>query len=162
MAPRVLLVTTMNWPTSAKLAGAFAQAGAHVEALYPPGHVTGLSRFVSGRHIYRRLYPLTSIAEALATANVDVIVPCDDRAVRWLVALHARGQFAALIERSLGRVESYPTLMKRFAFMQAARALGIDTPDTVAVAGELISMPDLRSSAIPPFSNSTEAGAARA
>ena len=118
MAPHILLVTTMKWPTSAKLAAAFAAVCAQVDALYPSGHVKSRSRFVAGHHIYRRLFPLTSLVAALEQSNPDLIVPCDDRAVRWLIALHRRGEFVSLIERSLGRVENYPGLSARNAFMQ--------------------------------------------
>ncbi|HEY4940798.1 MAG TPA: ATP-grasp domain-containing protein [Rhizomicrobium sp.] len=141
MGPRILLVTTMNWPSSARLAGAFAGVGAHVEALFPPGHVKGKSRFVHGRHHYSALFPQASLVSAIARAAPDLIVPCDDRALALLRAQQAqapRSAPAELIARSLGNTQSYRTLIARSDFIAAARAAGIVAPQTVPVANEQV------------------------
>jgi hypothetical protein len=139
MAPRILLVTTVNWPTSARLAGAFAGVGAHVEALFPPGHVKGQSRFVQGRHHYTPYFPQGSLITAIARAQPDLIVPCDDRALALLRTLHGETPgkaVAALIERSLGNLESYRVLTARSDFIAAARAAGVAAPQTVPIQSE--------------------------
>ncbi len=139
MAPRILLVTTVNWPTSARLAGAFAGVGAHVEALFPPGHVKGESRFVQGRHHYSPYFPQGSLTAAISRAAPDLIVPCDDRALALLLTAHWQAPqkaTAALIERSLGNIESYRVLTARSDFIAAARAAGVVAPQTVAVESE--------------------------
>ncbi len=139
MSLGILLVTTVNWPSSARLAGAFAGVGARVEALFPAGHVIGKSRFVAGQHLYSPYFPQSSLSCAIAKAAPDLIVPCDDRALSLLLALQAqapRGAFGALIARSLGAVENYPTLLGRSDFIAAARALGIMAPETISLASE--------------------------
>ncbi|HXC55425.1 MAG TPA: ATP-grasp domain-containing protein [Rhizomicrobium sp.] len=137
MGPRILLVTTVNWPSSARLAGAFAGVGAEVEASFPAGHVLGKSRAVAGRHAYNPLFPSASLKSAIARAEPDLIVPCDDRALAQVLAFAARApRHAALMERSLGRLASYPALVARSAFIGAARAAGIAAPETVSLAGE--------------------------
>jgi predicted ATP-grasp superfamily ATP-dependent carboligase len=133
MAPKLLLVTTVNWPSSARLAGAFAGTGATVEAVCPNGHVMIGSRFVSERHRYTAWEPLTSLARAIEEAQPDLVVPCDDRAVSQLLRLS--GQFD-VIAHSLGAPENYSTLLARGPFIAAARALGLEAPETIVVPGE--------------------------
>jgi ATP-grasp domain len=135
MSPRILLFTTVNWPSSARLAGAFAGVGAHVEALAPAGHVVGKSRFVQGFHGYSPLFPSATLVRAVATARPDIIVPCDDRALALLLKPQPclpKG----LVEFSLGRLESYPTLVSRGDFIAAARDAGIVAPETLALKDE--------------------------
>jgi hypothetical protein len=139
MGPRILLVTTVHWPSAARLAGAFAGAGAEIAALFPPDHVIGKSRFVRQRHLYSPYFPQASLAAAVAEAQPDLIVPCDDRALEMLRTLHARTlkkSVAALIERSLGKIASYPVLTARSDFIASARAAGIAAPETIAVGNE--------------------------
>ncbi|MGZ6022032.1 MAG: ATP-grasp domain-containing protein [Rhizomicrobium sp.] len=136
MVPRILLSTTVQWPSGARLAGAFATVGAQVDALYPAGHVKAKSRFVSGHHIYNPLFPLPSLARAIEAASPDLIVPCDDRAVRQLLALYHRNPHSdagSLIAFSLGRIESYPALFSRSSFIAAALSEGIAAPATIGV-----------------------------
>jgi hypothetical protein len=100
MSARILLATTQHWPFPAQLAGAFAEAGAQVEALCPRGSMLALSRHPRRFHPYRPLAPLASLCEAIRAARFDLIVPCDDQ-VAELVAratgTHAagRGEFLA-------------------------------------------------------------------
>lgn len=129
---RVLLSTTVDWPSAARLAGAFAATGATVDALFPRGHVMAHSRYLARRRIYHPLAPLTSLEAALDACQPDLVVPCDDRAVSHLLAVHAGGH-AACIERSLGTVASYPDLLSRDRFIAAARSLGIAAPEMRAV-----------------------------
>ncbi len=143
MAKKILLATTLNWPSTTRLAGAFASLGCRVEAVCPPGHVLRISRYLGCAHRYRPLHPLSSFAAALANAKPDLVIPCDDRAVSHLLALHQAGcnpETAALLVRSLGRIESHPILLARSPAIAAARAEGVAAPLTVAVGteGELI------------------------
>jgi ATP-grasp domain-containing protein len=132
MSPRVLLTTTVRWPSAARLAAAFAQVGAEVEALLPIGHVAGKSRFVARRHDYDPIVPGRSLRCAVARAEPDLVVPCDDRALAHLLNLRA----PLLLERSLGRVENYPALMSRCDLIAEARGLGIAAPLTIQVPRE--------------------------
>lgn len=132
---RVLLSTTVDWPSAARLAGAIAATGATVDALFPRGHVMAQSRYVGRKRHYHPLMPLASLGAALDACRPDLIVPCDDRAVSHLLAIHARGGVhAECIAWSLGNVASYPDLMSRDRFIAAAQALGIAAPEMHAVA----------------------------
>jgi len=135
MTRRILLATSVNWPSAARLAGAFAAFGCAVEAVFPRGHVLGASRYLARAHLYRPLRPLSSFAAAIKAAEPDLIVPCDDRAVTHLLALGAAAPtFLPLLTRSLGALRSYPTMMRRSDAVAAARVEGVPAPLTIAVA----------------------------
>ncbi len=82
MPATILLATTMGWPFPAQLAGAFAGAGAQVQALAPASSMLALSRYPVRHHLYSSLAPMDCLAEAVAAAKPDLIVPCDDLAAR--------------------------------------------------------------------------------
>jgi hypothetical protein len=138
MKPKILLVTTVPYSSAARLAGAFAMLGASVEAVFPQGHPLAVSRYVDREHRYRALAPAVSLAEAITAATPQYLIPCDDRAAVLLTELEG---FAALIQRSLGPVASYKTLIARAPSMAAARAEGIAAPLTLAVES-LEALPD--------------------
>ena len=142
MAPRLLLAATTNWPTAARLAGAFARLSWRVEVLAPAGTPAWASRSVHAGHAYSAFAPLESFKVAIAHAAPDLVIPCDDRACAHLIALHAQAtalrnpDVVGLIARSLGAPRNYETLTTRPAFIAAAAALGIAVPRTRAVANE--------------------------
>jgi acetyl/propionyl-CoA carboxylase alpha subunit len=84
---------------------------------------------------------LKSFANAINATSPDLVVPADDLASRHLHDLHRRGRheggqgatICALIERSLGTAESFPVVLARNAFMEAARNEGVRTPKTGVV-----------------------------
>ncbi|MBL6854620.1 MAG: ATP-grasp domain-containing protein [Alphaproteobacteria bacterium] len=137
MGPRILLATTVIWPSAARLACAFSDSGARVEAVFPSGHMMGKSRYLSAARGYAPLLPRRSFANALSKAAPDLVVPCDDRAVGLLreVASHAPA-LRPVIERSLGCAEVYADLMDRSVFIQTARTMGIRAPETTSIADE--------------------------
>jgi hypothetical protein len=79
---KVLIATTMGWPFPAQLAGAFVGAGAAVEALAPTGSMLARSRYPQNHHLYSSLGPMECLTQAIAAAQPDMIVPCDDLAAR--------------------------------------------------------------------------------
>ncbi len=87
MTAKILLSTTVTWPAPARLAGAFAACGATVEALAPRRHPVGESQALSRLHPYRPLQALSGLRDVLENSKPDLVVPCDDRAVRHLVGL---------------------------------------------------------------------------
>ncbi len=138
MACKVLLTTTVGWPSVARLAHGFAAASCDVEAYAPPTAPVFASRYVSARHEYKPLSPIASLRAAIVQARPDLLVNCDDRAVAHALALYGATRdkepgIAALIERSLGEPDSYPEMMSRSGFMACARSLGIRTPVTQAI-----------------------------
>jgi hypothetical protein len=140
MTCKILLASTMNWPSVARYAGGFAAAGCTVEALAPKGATVTASRYLSRHHRYVPLWPLTSWRGAIEESKPDLVVACDDRAVQQMLRLHARAPkgslIADLVQRSLGTPESCTLIMTRNACMAEARAMGIRVPDTLAVRNE--------------------------
>lgn len=133
MTQKVLLLTTVAWPSGARLAGALAVLGAEVEAVFPRSHALAVSRYLARAHRYRALAPHASFARAIDAAHPDLVIPCDDRAVKTLLELD-RPDLKALLVRSLGELESYPALMARAAACEAARDEGLAVPESASVA----------------------------
>lgn len=121
MTATVLIATTMGWPFPAQLAGAFAAAGARVEAVAPTASMLARSRFPQRHHLYSALGPLDCLNQAIAAARPDLILPCDDLAAR-LVAEAGR-----------------KILPGRIDFMRRAADAGAP----VAVTEEIATEPDL-------------------
>ena len=142
MARKVLLFTTVDWTSTARYAGGFAAASWAVAALCPRRTPVRKSRYAGEIHLYRPLLALRSLRGALAKAQPDLVVPCDDRAVSLLLKLYrkelaAKGEHAAivtLLRRSMGTPENFAGIIPRAASMQTAAQLGIATPDTVSVS----------------------------
>lgn len=134
---KVLLSTTMMWPAPARLAGAFAACGAAVEALAPRRHPMGESKALAKLHPYRPLQAISGLRNALESSQPDLVIPCDDRAVRHLVALaDEEERFADLVARSIGRLAGYNMLLSRAAFLREAAGLGVESPPIREVATE--------------------------
>lgn len=142
MAPTVLLAATTAWPSAARLAAGFAQLGWRVAIAAPSDAPARKSRFADTVHRYHGFASLSCLSAAIAASGADLIVPCDDRAVRRLLALHARskrtgnGDIAARIGRSLGAVENYAAMFSRTAFIAEAEAAGIAVPRTRGIGSE--------------------------
>jgi hypothetical protein len=118
---------------------AFAAMGFRVEAVCPHGHPLRKTRAVHKIHTYGILRPLDALASIVLQAMPTLIVPCDDRTVRHLHALHARlvsagaSAAAAIIERSLGGAGGYGITESRSELIGIAHAEGIRAPETYAV-----------------------------
>lgn len=144
LQPTVLIVTTTNWVPTARLAVGLASAGFTVEALCPAGHPIGQTQAARRTHSYHGLWPLRSLAGAIAAAKPDLVLPGDDLATRHLHELHGRPEMdsadvtglRSLLEKSLGSPERFPVIHSRAAFMEVAREVGIRVPETATVETE--------------------------
>ena len=145
MKPRILLVATSRWLTTARLAKAMTGNGCDVHAVCPGRHAVERVRNVGGIHRYRATAPVESIAAAIAAASPDCIIPCDDLAaihlhrLCWQSARMGDSATCALIERSIGPRASFPILGSRARLIRVARELGLRTActDVIRSAGEL-------------------------
>ncbi|MFY9752358.1 MAG: ATP-grasp domain-containing protein [Candidatus Acidiferrales bacterium] len=142
MQPKVLIVATSHWSSTARLAMALAGAGCTIEAVCPPSHPLRKTSVVRRIHVYRGIAPLTSVSDAIAAANPDLLIPSDDLAVRHLHQLYrqqreigeSRARICNLITRSIGASASFPVVGERTRFMTAAREEGVLVPETTVVA----------------------------
>lgn len=141
MVPKILLTDTSRWSNAARLAVVLSQAGCNVSALCPiPGQP--LQRVHALERVFRYSVsrPLESLERSIEAVAPQIIIPCDDRAVRHLHELYeqaARDPFrkniAALIEKSLGPPEGYPIVSSRYDLLRLAREEGVRVPNTKRV-----------------------------
>src|SRR5437016_10052161 len=141
---RTLITSTNWWPLAARLAAAFGASGAHVGVICPRG--SPLLSVSSVREVfkYAALAPLEAVAGAMRAMMPDLVVPCDDRALAHLHALHAalpRGDgLRRLIERSLGDPAGYAAVRSRGQALELAAQDGSLEP----ASRELRSEADVR------------------
>jgi len=117
---------------------ALARAGCEVEAVCPASHPVRKTAAVRRVHRYSGLAPLRSFARAIAAAHPDLIVSGDDLATQHLHRLHAEekrngkpeSSICALIERSLGRPQSFDVVTARGALIDTAQQEGVRVPAT--------------------------------
>jgi hypothetical protein len=141
MKPVVLLTTTVSWPAPARLLAAFSVGGCTVRAHCPDDHPLLQSRYLDRASRFDGHRPQESLLQAITVTCPDLIVPCDDAAVVDLLHLYSSpgskaADIAGLIAKSLGDPESYPTLLSKRMFLNAASGMGIAVPDTILLQDE--------------------------
>jgi hypothetical protein len=138
MSARVLLLSSVGWPSVARLAAGFAYASCTVDALAPAGAAVTASRYLSRWHRYTALAPLAAMRNAITRSQPDLLVCCDDRVLGQLLCLYRHesggGTIAELVRNSLGNPEAVPRLVSRSGFIAEARSEGIRVPETLAVS----------------------------
>jgi hypothetical protein len=139
---KILLTATNRWPSSARLIVEFSRVGHFVSILCPVrSHPSRKVRVIHRSFPYKPLSPLDSIANAIEAAKPDIVIPCDDLAVRHLHQLYSskRARDAsqvdidALIVRSLGHPDSYATVDSRDLLLNLADEEKIRAPDTSVI-----------------------------
>lgn len=141
MRPKVLIVATSHWFTTARLAVALANAGFQVEAVCPARHPLSKVSVVSRIHAYQGLRPLLSLTQAIAIAKPDLLVPGDDRATWHLYELYVQDVrikskatfISELIQRSIGAPDNIPVVHARSSLMKLAQEEGIRVPETAPI-----------------------------
>lgn len=142
MKPTVLIATTCRWFPAARLAISLANAGFNVEAVCPSRHPLATTSVVSQPHRYYGIAPLRSFASAVTATSPDIIVPCDELALRHLHELYYRAKsrgrerptVCALIERSLGAPKNFQIVCERTSLMKVAEEEGIRGPTTQVIS----------------------------
>jgi hypothetical protein len=138
--PVVLLVTAHRWPSTARTAMGFAEAGWTVEAMCPSGHFLESTNSIRRLHPWRFFAISQSIHRAVSRSKAELVVPCDD-----LVAGHLRelavsdspqktsGELRALLARSLGDPLYFEDMASRSRIAGIARQQGVAIPETIVV-----------------------------
>jgi formate-dependent phosphoribosylglycinamide formyltransferase (GAR transformylase) len=129
---RILLASATDWPFPARLAGAFAELGARVEAVCPRTnplrHAAAPARLLR----FSPWRPLASLTRALAAAEPDFVIPCDDMMAGLLWRLgQRRANIAPLLTKS--GVNVFPRLSARNEFLRQAADAGAPTAQTMAL-----------------------------
>ncbi len=131
---RIFLASATDWPFPARLAGAFASLGARVDALCP--RTNPLHHAAAPARLYRfsPWRPFVSLANALAAAAPDLVIPCDDLMAGLLWRLgRSRSDMAPLLTRSFGGQNAFPRLCARNDFLQEAEQAGAPSAATMAL-----------------------------
>ena len=136
---RPMLLTTMRWFSAARLAQALSEAGFAVSTCRPNGHPLDLVEGLTTVRRLRKLWPLRSIAAAIRAANPDLVICDDEPSLALLRRLHERVRttdpdMAALLVRSLGNVEDWPSITSRTRLASEVRALNLAAPETAVIA----------------------------
>ena len=142
MEPLVLLATTYRWFSTARLAMAFRDSGAIIDAVCPAGHPIGVTSAARRLYRYHGLAPLASLGHAIASSRPDIIIPCDDltraHLHRMYEGLTQPGSndeaLRILLERSLGDPAGYPIIDTRSGLIALANELAIKAPETAVVS----------------------------
>jgi len=142
MAPKVLLATTCRWFSTARLAMALHRVGCQVDLVCPPDHPAFSTRALRNRYKYHGVSAQRSLRNAILQSQPDVLIPCDDVAMRHLHRLYATALQATdknsnaictLLQFSLGDPVSYPSTESREKFMAMVREVGVRVPETETV-----------------------------
>jgi len=143
MTRRVLLVSTATrWLGTARMPRVLARAGFEVSLLAPDDSLALKSRYVSRvAYLSAAASPmewLLQLIKVITTASPELLVPCDEMAVRLLFGLAhepppgfdpaLRARLVALIEQSLGNPRFYETSIDKTLLPAAAEALGVPVP----------------------------------
>jgi len=149
MAPRLLIIHTLDWPNAARLAMAFAAADCQVHVLCRAGHPVRAVSSVQRVYRLNLFAPLRSIRDAIIEADPHFIIPCDDAAAAHLHHLYRQERrssagavtpIAALIDHSLGDCAAHEQLATRSRLGPIAHAAGVTLPQTDVI----LSLDELR------------------
>ncbi|MGA2814347.1 MAG: ATP-grasp domain-containing protein [Candidatus Acidiferrum sp.] len=137
--PTVLLVTTMRWLPTARLAIALARAGFSVEAVCPSEHPIQKTTVVRRTFPYRGLRAINSVSAAIAATHPDLLVCGDDLSVKHLHSLYKLSLGASgaairgLIERSVGAPRHFDLIEDRASFMRVCEEAGVRVPRSAVI-----------------------------
>ena len=139
MTPKILIANAMAWPTASRLAKAFHDVGCEVATLTPAEHPVRAAPYVSQRFSYDKRDPHPSVLAAIAGAEPDLIVPCDDRMVERLQWVWKHGPAAARagVERSFGPVAACGEASSRLTLADLSRLPDVRTPPITPIDGYL-------------------------
>jgi hypothetical protein len=124
---------------------AFRKAGFEVDVVAPTGHPIHRMHSPNRTLKYRPTSAYSSIKEAIAASQPDLIVPCDDRVVAHLHRLYKETssvsgrpesqRTASLIETSLGSPLSYHVVTGRSFLADLVGLPDVHIPQTSAIHG---------------------------
>jgi hypothetical protein len=133
--PRVLIVTAHD--AAEYLAGSLHEAGACVQVLCPGRNMMTRLPFVEKHYPYSAFHPLSAMRKAIAAAEPDLVIPCDDHVASQLHRLYedASGddKMRSLLTASLGNPENFPQFLSRVDVCRLAREMDLPCPETVPV-----------------------------
>jgi carbamoylphosphate synthase large subunit len=135
--PRILLATTGQLPSTARLALELHDAGARVSLIAPSNHPAWTLDLFQHRVTYRALAPCRGLEAALRRLQPDIVIPCDERTVRDLQAVAQATKhhdIKRLIEGSTAPAENFPIITSRTALLAVAQQHGVRVPPSMPLS----------------------------
>ena len=132
--PHILLATTGQLPSTARLAIELHDAGARVSLIGPNNHPAKALSLLSDRLIYRAMTPRLTLERALLRLRPDMVIPCDERTVRDLHGIWRNTRHPSvkrLIERSTAPGDNFATITSRAALLGVAERQGVRVPTSM-------------------------------
>jgi ATP-grasp domain len=138
----ILLTTTLNLPSTARLAMALTDCGCKVAVVNPPGHWIRYTTRVWKRLRYSGIRPLASLEEAIEATQPDLVIPCDDRAALHLQTLSVGANnenVSRVLRQSLCSESNFSVTQSRQGLMALAAREYVLVPENCSVSdvGEL-------------------------
>jgi len=138
---RVLVIATEAWPLAGRISIALAKVGFRVAAVSPSGSIVRKIQAVEAHYRYQFWAGLWSIKMAIENWSPDLLVCCDDEAIRQLHHLHRRASepggcsaLVALIEASLGDPKGFLPAREKSRFISLVQSTcGVRCPKTVVI-----------------------------
>jgi ATP-grasp domain-containing protein len=133
----ILLATTGQLSSTARLAMELHDAGARVSLIAPKNHPAWALDLLANRMIYRAVAPRKCLESALLRLRPDLVIPCDERTVRDLHRICKTTQdpvVSRLIENSTAPAECFPTIISRAALLSLAQLQGVRIPAFAALS----------------------------
>lgn len=132
----ILLTTTLNLASTARLAMALTDCGYKVAVISPPGHWVRYITRIWRRRYYSGMRPLRSLEKAIEDCQPDFVIPCDDRAVLHVQTLSIKSTNETVLEvlrLSLCAPEHYAVTQSRQGLMTLAEREHVLVPDNCSV-----------------------------
>jgi hypothetical protein len=132
--PHILLATTGQLPSTARLAMELHDAGARVSLIAPSNHPARALNFLAHCTTYRALAPRHCLETALDRLRPDIVIPCDERTVRDLHAIWrttSRPHVKDLIRTSTAPARNFPIITSRAALLSLAQKEGVRVPPSM-------------------------------
>ncbi len=132
--PHILLATTGQLPSTARLAMELHEAGARVSLISPSNHPAKVLELFSNKITYRASTPQGRLEATLRRLAPDLVIPCDERTVRDLHAIARNTKdpdVKRLVEASTAPAASYPVITSRAALLALAQQEGIRVPPSM-------------------------------
>lgn len=121
---------------------AFHGIGCQVDLVCPTDHPAFSTHATRNRYKYHGITALQSFRRAILSSQPDIVIPCDDVAMRHLHCLYAAAsqghdedsrEICQVLQVSMGDPSSYPITESRDKFMALVREEGVRIPETKTV-----------------------------
>jgi hypothetical protein len=132
--PHILLATTGQLPSTARIAMELHDAGARVSLISPGNHPAKALDFLAHRLTYRAIAPQRCLEAALLRLQPELVILCDERTVRDVHALRRKThnrEVKRLLQKSTAPAENYQTITSRADLLDLARREGVRVPPSM-------------------------------